>query len=178
MTEIPLEGPLERQIVASERWQAGAAWGWPRPGHPEGEVAAHIRSVLHNLDHMGLADAERQKLRLVALVHDSFKQEVDRTRPRTGDNHHALIARRFAETFTDDADVLELVELHDEAYNAWLAGARRGRWSQAEARAGNLIERLGDRLDLYLKFYRADNATGDKDATPLAWFEEIAARRS
>ena len=26
------------------------------------------------------------------------------------------------------AEVLDVLELHDEAYNAWLTGVRRGRW--------------------------------------------------
>jgi HD domain len=173
--EIATEGPLERRIVGDERWRAGAAWGWPRPGHPEGDVATHVRDVLDNLDRLGLAPDARRKLRLVALLHDAFKREVNRARPRTGDNHHAVIARRFAEGLTDDEDVLELIELHDEAYNAWLIGRRRGDWARAERRARDLIDRLGDRIGLYLAFFRADNATGDKDREPLRWFEALAA---
>jgi hypothetical protein len=176
--EIRTEGPLEARIVADERWRAGAAWGWPRPGHPEGDVASHVRAVLDNLERMPLAADARRKLRLVALVHDTFKREVEPARPRTGDNHHGVIARRFAEAFTDDADVLELIEVHDEAYNAWTVGHRRHDWGRAEARARRLIDRLGGRLDLFLQFYRADNATGDKAPEPLRWFEDLAARRS
>jgi AcrR family transcriptional regulator len=174
--EMLTESVLEARIVGDQRWQAGAAWGSPRPGHPEGMVAVHIRTVLDNLDQVRLAADARRKLRLVALLHDTFKREVDRLRPRTGDNHHAAIARRFAERLTDDEDVLELIELHDEAYNAWAIGDRRGDWSAAEARAVRLIDRLSGRLDLYLAFYRADNAAGDKDPEPLRWFVRLAAR--
>lgn len=172
--EIIPETTLERRIVSDHRWIAGASWGMPRPGHPEGEVRLHILEVLAGLERQMLDQDARAKLRLVALVHDTFKNEVDRRLPRSGENHHAVIARRFCEGFIDDLDVLEITELHDEAYNSWAEGNRQGDWAKAEARADQLIERLGSRLPLYLAFYRADNAAGDKRAEPLAWFERLA----
>jgi hypothetical protein len=174
MTIVP-ETELERRIVADPGWQAGARWGTPRRGHPEGCVAAHIEEVLANVDAEALDHRDRARLRFVALVHDAFKHRVRPDRPRTGANHHAVIARRFAEGVTDDRELLELVELHDEAYNAWLLGQRGGDWPAAEARARALLDRLGDSRALYLRFYRADNRTGDKRAAPLAWFEQLAA---
>jgi hypothetical protein len=175
VSPIQPESDIERAIVSDPRWIAGAAWGEPRPGHPEGRVELHIADVLRNLEEMRLAGDARAKLRLVALVHDSFKNEVDYTQPKTGPNHHATIARRFVEGFTDDQDVLEITELHDEAYNSWGIGHRRGDWDRATSRAERLIQRLGPRLDLYLAFYRADNASGDKWSDPLEWFEKLAA---
>jgi hypothetical protein len=138
-------------------------------------VAAHIAEVLANVDAAGHGDADRRRLRLVALVHDALKGEVDRSRPRTGENHHAMRARRFAERFVAEPVVLDLVELHDEAYNAYMVGRRRRDWPRAERRARRLIARLGAELDLYLAFYRADNATGSKSEEPLHWFEALAA---
>lgn len=175
--EIIPETALEQLIVSDHRWLAGASWGMPRPGHPEGEVRLHILEVLAGLDRQTLDQNARAKLRLVALVHDTFKNEVDRRLPRSGENHHAMIARRFSDAFIDDLDVLEITELHDEAYNSWAGGNRQGDWAKAEARADQLIVRLGSRLPLYLAFYRADNAAGDKLAEPLAWFERLASQR-
>ena len=166
------ETDLERAIVADDRWKTGAAWGEPRPGHPEGRVDLHIGDVLANIDKLGLNAEARRKLRLIALVHDTFKNEVDNSQPRTGANHHATIARGFVERFTDDRDVLEITELHDEAYNSWAVGIRRGDWEKANARVDRLLQRLGSRRDLYLAFYRADNSTGDKWSDPLDWFEK------
>jgi hypothetical protein len=123
---IAPETALERRIVDDPEWQAGAAWGMPRPGHPEGSVAAHIEELLANIDDQALGALDRERLRFVALVHDTFKHRVDRDQPRTGDNHHAAIARRFAARYTRDAELLELVELHDEAYNAWVNGHAAG----------------------------------------------------
>ena len=131
--------------------------------------------MLSNVDRVAQDPEDRARLRLVALIHDTFKNRVDRQRPRTGANHHAAIARRFAERYLDDQELLEVIELHDEAYNAWRQGARGGDWPAAEARARRLIERLGPSLGFYLRFYRADNASGDKDPAPLEWFERLAA---
>ena len=134
---------------------------------------AHIEDVLGNIDLLALDRRDRERLRLVALIHDTFKHRVERGKPRTGENHHATIARRFAERFIDDSEVLDVIELHDEAYNSWVKGDRGGDWSAAVSRARNLIDRLGDSLDFYLRFYRADNATGSKNKTPLDWFERV-----
>jgi hypothetical protein len=114
-------------------------------------------------------------LRFIVLVHDTFKHRVNRSQPRTGENYHAMIARRFAEDYTDNKSVLDLIELHDEAYNCWVKGTRSGRWGSAEARAHRLLSRLGSELPLYLHFFRAHTETGDKDTRPLDWFEQFAA---
>jgi len=92
---------LERRIVADPEWQEGAAWGDPRPGHPEGAVAAHIEEVLSNVDDVAVDERDRERLRLVALIHDTFKYRVVRGQTRTGGNHHAMIARGFAERYVD-----------------------------------------------------------------------------
>jgi hypothetical protein len=167
------ETELESRIVHDPEWQEGAAWGDPRPSHPEGEVSVHIEEVLRNVDDEAVDPADRERLRLVALTHDTFKHRVDRTQPVTGENHHAMIARRFAERFIDDPELLDVIELHDEAFNSWVKGERGGKWDAAEARARRLLDRLGDSRDFYIRFYRADNRTGSKDQAPLEWFERL-----
>jgi HD domain len=164
----------ERRILADPDWQSGVAWGDPRPGHPEGRVGVHVEQVLANVERVAVDESDRERLRFVALIHDTFKHQVDRNRPREGENHHAMIARRFAERYTSDAELLDVIELHDEAFNAWVKGDRGGNWDAAEARARRLRERLGASTGFYLRFYRADNETGSKDQTPLHWFERVS----
>jgi hypothetical protein len=168
------ETETERRIVADPQWREGAAWGTPRPGHAEGAVVNHIAEVLDNIDEAGATGDDRTRLRLIALVHDVMKHRQKRWLPPRGENHHARRGRRFAERHVDDPAVLDVVELHDDAYHAWLAGDRRGRWDEAERRGRALLERLGDRTPLYLAFYRADNATDSKTPEPLHWFERLA----
>ncbi|HEY7122935.1 MAG TPA: HD domain-containing protein [Ktedonobacterales bacterium] len=171
-----LETPLEEIICASEEWQRGAAWGRPRRGHPEGQVAAHIAEVLANVERHATSPEERADLRLIALIHDTFKYRVDTSQPAIGDNHHATIACRFAERYLEDRALLEIIELHDEAYNSFQMGERKDRWQDAEERALRLVQRLGASLPLYVRFYRCDNGTGSKTQAPVIWFEELLRR--
>jgi hypothetical protein len=85
-----------------------------------------------------------------------------------------MIARRFAEKFIKNNDLLKIIELHDEAYNAWLKGDRKNDWTGAIKRANDLISKLllEDILDLYLTFYRCDNETGDKTQECYVWFKK------
>jgi hypothetical protein len=167
------ETELERRILADPEWQTGVAWGVPRSGHPEGRVGVHVAEVLANVDEVAVDERDRERLRFVALVHDTFKYRVDQARPKVGENHHATIARRFAERYTDDSELLEIIELHDEAYNSWKAGRRQG-WEAGEARARVLLDRLGRSTGFYLRFYDADNRTGSKSRVNFDWFQRIA----
>lgn len=169
------ENGIETAIVNDPEFITGASYGKPRKGHPEGQVIYHIKEVLENIDKFYGDDDDRNDLRLIALVHDTFKHKVDQTKPKTGINHHGYIAKKFAQKYITNSDVLQVIDLHDDAYNAWQKGRRHGDWYAAERRANELIRGLlldGD-LDLYVKFYRCDNATGDKEQENFEWFKEL-----
>ena len=172
--ELPftLETDLERQICADPKWQKGANWGKPRPGHLEGKVIYHIAEVLRNIDHNATTSEEREKLRLIAIIHDTFKYRVDNALPRTPENDHAIFARQFAETYIHDPAILTVIASHDEAYHCWRYGYYRNDWAAANQLVDQFIARLGEALPLYTRFFRSDNQTQSKDQTPLLWFEE------
>jgi hypothetical protein len=174
MLELPftLETDLERRIAADPAWQEGASWGIPRAGHLEGPIKYHIADVLANLDQQHLDKEEHRALRLVALVHDTFKYQVDETRPRIGTNHHGYLARKFAERYIDDPALLDIIELHDEAYNSWRLGAYKGRWQHAIEWVDHLLERLGPSLPWYVHFFYADSHTESKNQEPVIWFTQ------
>lgn len=168
-----LETDLERCIAADPAWQLGLDWGKPRFGHMEGPIKYHIAEVLANIDRQCTTPDERRILRLVALIHDTFKYRVDESRPKIGTNHHAYIARKFAECYISDPVLLDLIELHDEAYNSWRLGAYRDRWHHAEERVNTLLQRIGASLPLYVRFFHADSETDSKDQAPVVWFEQF-----
>lgn len=173
MQELPflLETDLERKIASDPAWQEGVVWGTPRPGHLEGAIQFHIADVLANIDRHCPTPEERRQLRLIALVHDTFKYRVDESRPRVGSNHHGFIARKFAERYIDDPVLLDIIELHDEAYNSWLQGAYKHKWERAQERVDHLVQRIGSALPLYVRFFHADSETSSKDQRPVHWFE-------
>jgi hypothetical protein len=173
LSQIVAETELEKAITNDPSWKEGALWGKPRKGHPEGSVAAHIKEVLENIDSLEVSDSQREALRLIALIHDTFKHRVNKNLPLKGENHHATIARRFAEAYIFDSPLLDIIELHDEAYNSYNKGVR-GDWPKAQARAWRLISRLQDNLPLYLLFFDVDNRTGDKERASYQWFASIA----
>ncbi len=173
-----LETDLERRIAAEPEWREGVEWGEARRGHPEGAVKHHIADVLANVDREEISAEDRRRLRLAALVHDTFKFRAPEASARVGSaGHHGSHAARFLARFVDDDELLEVVRWHDEAFAAWLS-SKRGDRRRAEDRARALVERLGPALPLYLRFFAADNATEGKSAQSFEWFERIARRRS
>lgn len=173
MTPIP-ETETERLVMEDPEWIAGLSYGKPRRGHPEGTVANHIPEVLRNVERVAINMTDRERLRLVALIHDNFKYQVDKTRDRTGENHHGWLARRFAERYVSDPEVLEVIELHDEAFLSWKKAVSNGREEAGTARGIRLLNRLGPRrVPFYLRFFKADNETGDKIPDSLLWFTKL-----
>jgi len=172
---IQPENGIESAIIGNADFIAGCSHGKPRSGHPEGQVIYHIKEVLENIDKWYIDDSDYNNLRLIAILHDTFKYKVDQTKPKVGENHHGWIARKFAEKFPIDSDILSIIQHHDEAYNAWQKGGRHGNWYEAERRANQLIQKLRDEncLDLYVKFLRCDGESGDKDSGTYEWFVNL-----
>jgi hypothetical protein len=152
----------------------GWAWGKPRSGHPEGTVGAHVGHLLKTIDDWGETGRRRQELRLLALLHDALKFKVDHSRPRTGDNHHAMRARRFAERYLDDERLLTALELHDRPYGIWRKLRRTGKLD-AE-RMDEMLDRIPD-LPLFLRFVDLDASTEGKNPEPVEWFRNELSRR-
>jgi hypothetical protein len=173
-----LETDVERAIAEDPEWREGIEWGEPRPGHPEGAVKHHIADVLANVEREATSPEERRRLRLAALVHDSFKYRAAEGSARVGsEGHHGTLAALFLERFVDDEELVEVVRWHDEAFAAWLGLVVRGDRRRAERRARTFVERLGPALPLFLRFFRADNATAGKNPDSVAWFESVARRQ-
>ena len=63
---------LEISLLKLSEFRYGMLWGEPRFGHPEGKVAYHVREVLDNVEKVALPESDLAKLRLIALVHDTF----------------------------------------------------------------------------------------------------------
>jgi hypothetical protein len=114
-------------------------------------------------------------LRLVALIHDTFKYAEDRNNPRDWSKHHGILARQFAEDFIDDKNLLTIIELHDEAYFIWRLFALYAKPEIGEERLQKLLLQIDSNLELYFLFFKCDTQTGDKTQAPLIWFERIVA---
>src|SRR3954453_1726184 len=163
------ENDLERRVTQDPDLLRGLAWGKPRKGHPEGSIGAHVADLLERLDRERVAGQERADLRFLALVHDSFKNQVQEWRPRTGENHHAMRARRFAERYVADERLLSTIELHDRPYGIWRKMRRTGRLDEGALKT--LLERIVD-PELFIRFVELDGSTEGKNPEPVRWFKD------
>ncbi|WP_246050293.1 hypothetical protein [Neolewinella litorea] len=166
------ETALEARFLESEEFREGLVWGLPRYGHPEGTIWRHIIEVNQNIDALPVDPDTRRKLRIVCWVHDTFKHVEDRGNPRDWSKHHSVYARQFLSRYVDDPLLLNVVELHDEAYYCWRLAHLFGQYAESERRMDHLREQVGDYWQLYYLFFKCDTCTGDKNPAPLIWFEE------
>lgn len=167
------ENELEAIFLEDEQFREGLVWGKPRYGHPEGSIWRHIIEVNQNIDRLeNLTAEDRYKLRLACWVHDTFKFCEDKSTPRDWTKHHGIYAKNFLARYINDEQLLNLVELHDEAYYIWRLTNLYQEPEKAASRLAMLKEKLGSYWQLYYLFFKCDTSTGDKNPAPLIWFEE------
>lgn len=165
------ETDLEASFLEDAEFCRGLQWGVPRYGHPEGSIMAHIVEVNANIDRLPIEAATRRQLRIICWVHDTFKHVEDKGRPRDWSKHHAVYARKFLERYVDDQLLLNVVEMHDDAYYAWRLAHLYHKPGQAKKRITKVRQRVGAYWQLFYLFFKCDTCTGDKNPAPLTWFE-------
>jgi hypothetical protein len=159
---------IER-IVGDPRYQRNIEYGEPRSGHPEGKVKYHIAELEKNLERLRprISDEQYWKLKFLIHVHDTFKAEAVPDSPIASANSHASLARSFASEFVEDADLLNMIQFHDENYALWKQFAATG--SYDAQRFENLLDMIQD-WDLFLMFIIIDGSTPGKDPGKTGWF--------
>lgn len=167
------ENDLESSILARSEVQDGLYWGYPRFGHPEGKVVFHVKEIFDNIDKLDVDSEFRRKLRLIALTHDTFKYQEDRSkRAATPTRHHGIIAYDFLKDYINDEDVLQVIKTHDDAYYAWRSDYAYRDPESAKVKLDKLLVENASNLDLYYTFFVCDTRTGDKNQSPIRWFED------
>ena len=167
-------------ITADPHYLRNLSWGEPRPGHPEGTVLAHIQELEQNLERIAerrpLSADDYWKLKLLIHTHDTFKPDSagEGAVPISHPKSHASLARAFLAKYTDDQDLLTMVQLHDEPFALWNQQRSRGRYNRD--RFQNLITSIKD-WNLFALFLIVDGSTEGKSRAPLHWFlREIAGK--
>jgi hypothetical protein len=163
-------------ITNDPRYLRNLDWGEERPGHPEGTIRAHIAEVEGNLEALRhkLSETDYWRLRVLIHVHDTFKGEATRGVPITEPNSHASLARAFLADFSTDADMLAMVQYHDEPYALWRQVTTKGTFNRQ--RLTTLLASIRD-WNLFLAFNIVDGHTEGKGREPLRWFfEQVAGK--
>lgn len=163
------------RVMADDRYKQNIEFEYQRPqtGHPEGKVKYHIADLEANLERLKplLPDEDFYwKLKFLIHVHDTFKAQESKTPVLV--NHpesHESLARAFASEFTDDEDMLNIIQYHDENYTLWKQFKKEGNYNT------KWLEDLLDTIhnwDLFLAFTVIDGFTPGKDIEKLPWFIE------
>lgn len=155
------------------QYLANLAWGAPRWGHPEGSLGAHIEDLEANLERARpwLLEGEESRLRLIVHAHDICKPEALTGVSSAHPSHHACLARQLLARYSEDAEVLAIVEHHDDGYHLYF---------QHDPLPG--IERLlaaVREVELFLLFTFIDGCLPGKMPEPVQWFvDQLAKHRS
>ena len=163
-------------IIADPRYLANLDWGESRPGHPEGTVRAHIAEIEPNLETLRskLANEDYWKLKLLIHTHDTFKAESQPAVPITDPKSHASLALLFLATYCDDADLLTMVQYHDEPFALYRQFTSKGKYNQNRFDA--LLKAIRN-WNLFLAFNIIDGCTPGKSREPLYWlFQEMSGK--
>jgi hypothetical protein len=160
-------------ITSDPRYQCNLDWGEARPGHPEGTIRAHIAELDRNLEAIRnkLSEADYWRLRVLIHTHDTFKGAAQPGVPIMAPNSHASLARAFLADFCTDADMLAVVQYHDEPFALWRQVASKGKFNRE--RLTTLLTSIRD-WNLFLAF---NICTEGKGREPLRWFfEQLAGK--
>lgn len=165
-----------QHVMGDPRYQMNLDWGSARPGHPEGSIRAHIAELELNLEKLRhqLSDEQAAKVRLLIHTHDTFKPESKPNVAIADPASHASLAREFLSKFCDDADLLAMVQYHDEPFALWRQAEMKGECNPA--RLNRLISAILD-WDVFLALCIVDGCTSGKTRQPLHWwFSEIGGK--
>jgi hypothetical protein len=163
-------------IIADPRYVTNLDWGDPRPSHPEGTVRAHLAEIEPNLESLRpkLSDEDYWKLKILIHTHDTFKGESTAGVAIADPKSHASLAREFLATHCDDADLLAMVQWHDEPFALWRQVEQKGKCNAD--RLNTLFANITD-WNLFLAFNIIDGCTAGKSREPLNWLFETAKDR-
>ena len=157
------------RMMADSRYLKNIEYGESRSGHPEGKVKFHIAELEANLEKLAPHISEEQywKLKFLIHVHDTFKADAIPDSPIESPNSHASLATKFASEFTEEPDLLAMIQFHDVNFALWKQFASKG--SYDEERFSALLNKIKD-WDLFLMFLIIDGCTKGKDLSKLIWF--------
>ena len=163
---------IYQKVVSDPRYHTGVTYGKPRTGRKEGTVANHLVDLEANLSKLKevpflLSEDDYWKLRVLVHVHDTLKLWAKRDSAIEDPKSHASLARKFLSEFTDDEDLLRIVQYHDEGYALWKQQEAKGKYNQKRFTRNVLAIRD---VDLFLIFTLIDGYTPSKEHDRIRWF--------
>ncbi len=121
---------------------------------------ADLEANLEILAERNIAEADYWNLKFIIHVHDLFKSEAQRGTPTLHPKNHASLAKAYASQFTNDTEILNIIQFHDENYKLWRDYLQTGSY---------LLDTIQN-WDIFLMFIIIDGCTEGKDLAKLSWF--------
>ncbi len=164
-----------KKVLADERYSTGVAYGKPRTGHAEGNVANHLVQLEENLARLTplLSQREVDQLRVLVHVHDTFKYWARRDSAIEDPRSHASLAAAFLGELAVDSDTVRIVQYHDEGYALWKQAERRGDYDHERFKKN--VGSIKD-IAIFLFFTLLDGCTPSKEHERIRWFVDEVAR--
>jgi len=166
------------EVMNDARYLKNIEYGKPRSGHPEGKIKLHILDLEENLKKLAPRISIEQfwKLKFLIHVHDTFKVDAVPNVKIESPNSHASLARSFAAEFTNEVDLLNMIQYHDVIFSLWRQFSATNNYY--EERLDLLIETIDD-WELFLLFMIVDGCAKGKNPNVLPWFfREVEKRRT
>lgn len=166
--QLKIKNGILLDIISDAEFIEGVNWGKPRRGHPEGNVFSHIKEIFKNINNYYVDCDEKfiNDLKILALIHDTFKYKVDTSQRKVGNNHYGYFAMLFAKKLNLPKYICKILLKHDDAYNAYVR--------KDADKLTELVDSLGNYYDLYDSFYNCDVHTGDKNTKSYTWFLDVS----
>jgi hypothetical protein len=157
------------RVITDPRYGRNIEYGEPRSGHPEGKVKYHFAELEEKLEKFATHISEEHywKLKFLIHVHDTFMADAIPDSSIASPNSHASLVRAFASEFTNDSDLLNMIQFHDVNYALWKDYAATGSYDLEQL--SRLLEQIVD-WDLFLLFLIIDGGTKGKEPEKLYWF--------
>jgi len=161
------------QVIADARYIKNVEYDNAQTGHPEQSVKHHIAELEANLEKINhlLPNSDLYwKLKFLIHTHDLCKADAIAGVQAGAPGSHQKLARTLASYFTNDPDILNIIQYHDENYILWQQYRCNGQFNKHQfATLLNLIQDW----DLYLAFTIIDGKTPGKEIERLPWFIDL-----
>jgi hypothetical protein len=185
--ELEAKNNLEELLLQDNDLLQGLNWGQKRRGHPETYTWQHVKEIWSKVYRIrGSESVNKEILRFIALLHDSFYHHVDPDLHRGGENHHGYYAQEFAKKYLRQIskkygnlaanDIIQTLRWHDEpfAISLYMFQADYDRHIYAENRLNYLLTQPIYNWYQFATFIWLDGHTaGKKSISPYCFINTL-----
>lgn len=156
------------KIKSDPIWLKAIEGGRVRPGHPEGKIKYHIADLEKYIDsHKNeVSEDDYWRLKIMALVHDAFKNDANPKIPILDPNSHSSLGKKYVSKFVSDPDMETMLQYHDYPYTLW---KKAFKGIDVKDKIQELLSKIKNKK-VYDLFMSADASGPGKNPEPMNWW--------